>query len=75
MAVKAACDEIRERMSAFLKGYYQAGSVAFADDCVHVGSEELAFEEAVRICYENRVSLSATGFYRTPDISCQRGGA
>ncbi len=72
MAVKAACDEIRGRMGEFLKGYYQAGTVVFADDCVHVGGEVLAFEEAVRICYENRISLSATGFYRTPDISWDR---
>ncbi len=72
MAVKAACDEIRTRMAEFLKEYYQAGAVEFRDDTVHVGSEALPFAEAARLCHENRISLSATGFYRTPDISWDR---
>ncbi len=72
MAVRAACDKIRARMEDFLKGYHQAGTVEFRDDVVHVGGAVLPFAEAARLCHENRVSLSATGFYKTPEISWDR---
>ncbi len=72
MAVKAACDTIRGRMEDFLKEYFQADEVRFADDRVQVGGESLRFEEAALLCYEHRVSLSATGFYRTPKIEWDR---
>ena len=74
MAVLAACDEIAGRIAAFLAGLHQAdpGSVAFADGEVRVGSEAYPFAEAVRLAYVNRVSLSATGFYATPEIVWDR---
>ena len=35
-------------------------------------SRKITFQEAVKICYLKQVSLSATGFYRTPDIHFDR---
>ena len=74
MAVDAACDAIRGRIAAFLAELHQAepASVVFAEDQVRVGGEAYPFAEAVRLAYVNRVSLSATGFYATPDIVWDR---
>ncbi len=74
MAVKAACDTIRDRMAEFLGEQHQAdpGSVRFADGSVSVSGARYAFAEAVQLSYQGRVSLSATGFYKTPDIEWDR---
>ncbi|ETX27617.1 molybdopterin cofactor-binding domain-containing protein, partial [Roseivivax isoporae] len=74
MAVRAACDTIRDRIAGLLAERHQAdpAAVRFEDGRVHVGGESYAFAEAVKLAYENRVSLSATGFYRTPDLAWDR---
>ncbi|MBV1869200.1 MAG: xanthine dehydrogenase molybdopterin binding subunit [Marinosulfonomonas sp.] len=72
MAVKAACDTIRERISDFLMEYYQADDVRFEGGQVHIGDKVIRFEEAAILAYENRISLSATGFYKTPKIEWNR---
>ncbi|MEM5476529.1 xanthine dehydrogenase molybdopterin binding subunit [Pacificibacter sp. AS14] len=72
MAVKAACSTIRERMSEFLKEYYAVDTVIFGDDIVTVGDHSLSFSDAAKLAYENRISLSSTGFYKTPDITWDR---
>ena len=72
MAVKAACDTIRDRMAAFLGERYQTSDVRFVDGQVHVGGEVIGFAEAASLAYENRISLSATGFYKTPKVQWDR---
>ena len=74
MAVKAACDEIRERMAGFLAAEHQAvaSEVRFEDGMVHVGGESMTFADAAARTYAGRVSLSATGFYATPKITWDR---
>lgn len=74
MAVKAACDTIRDRITVFLSLKYAvaAADIQFADGSVKVGDESISFNEAVKQAYENRVSLSATGFYKTPKIKWDR---
>ncbi len=72
MAVKATCDTLRERMAAFLRQHYQSDDVVFADGKVRIGAEEISFAEAAKLAYENRISLSATGFYKTPKIEWDR---
>ena len=74
MAVKAACDTIRDRMAEFLAERHQAdaASVRFEGGQVHVGSGSYAFEEVAKEAWMNRVSLSATGFYKTPKIVWDR---
>ena len=46
--------------------------IRFQDGAVHIGAMKLSFAEACKICYENRISLSSTGFYKTPDLSWDR---
>ncbi|MBV1904110.1 MAG: xanthine dehydrogenase molybdopterin binding subunit, partial [Marinosulfonomonas sp.] len=72
MAVKAACDTIRERIAGFLKEYHQADNVQFEGGLVHVAGTSIRFEEAAKLAYENRISLSATGYYKTPKIEWDR---
>ena len=74
MATQAACDTIRERMAECLATLHQTtpDKVIFADDKVTVGTAEVDFSQAAMTCYQNRISLSATGFYKTPDLSWDR---
>jgi xanthine dehydrogenase large subunit len=67
MAVKAACETIRDRMSAHL-----GGEAVFADGKVTTSDRVMRFEEAVADAYLNRISLSATGFYATPELAWDR---
>lgn len=74
MAVKAACDTIRDRMADYLAERHQAdpASVIFTDGHVEVGEERYTFAEAAALVYQGRISLSATGFYKTPKIEWDR---
>jgi xanthine dehydrogenase large subunit len=74
MAVQAACDAIRDRIAGLLAERHQARpeDVTFGGGRVRVGGDDMAFERAVQLAYENRVSLSATGFYKTPQIDWDR---
>jgi xanthine dehydrogenase large subunit len=72
MAVQNACDEIIARMTAHLAEHYQTHDIRFADGMVRIGDNEISFAQAAMQAYENRISLSATGFYKTPDIEWDR---
>ena len=74
MAVKAACDTIRQRMVDFLADYHGTTptDVTFKDDQVQVQTHSYTFAQAVKLAYENRISLSSTGFYKTPDLAWDR---
>ncbi|ARO13639.1 xanthine dehydrogenase large subunit [Ketogulonicigenium robustum] len=73
-AAHAACVTLRQRMADCLGPLYQTPpeAVRFADDQVHFAEQSITFAEAARICYFQRVALSATGHYKTPDISWDR---
>ena len=49
-----------------------AAEIEFAGGTVGLPGARIGFAEAVRLAYANRVQLSATGFYRTPDIVWDR---
>jgi xanthine dehydrogenase large subunit len=74
MAVAAACDTLRARMTECLAELHNvtASEIKFADDYVTVGGTVMTFAEAANIAYQNRISLSATGFYKTPDLAWDR---
>ncbi|WP_415404012.1 xanthine dehydrogenase molybdopterin binding subunit [Tateyamaria sp. SN3-11] len=74
MAVKAACDAIRDRMAAHLAQLHQCrpDAVVFADGRVQAGEAEYSFAEVAALTHQSRISLSATGFYKTPDIKWDR---
>jgi xanthine dehydrogenase large subunit len=74
MAVRAACDEIRGRIAEVVAPELQAepAAVVFEGGMVRADGAEMSFEEAVTKTYMARVSLSATGYYRTPKIEWDR---
>jgi xanthine dehydrogenase large subunit len=74
MAVQNACDIIRGRIATCWADLHQtkADDVAFKDGHVTVNGQTMPFAQAAKIAYENRVSLSATGFYKTPDVAWDR---
>jgi xanthine dehydrogenase large subunit len=72
MAVKNACDRIRTRLEVFILERFGESDVTWAKGKVHFGVHEMAFEDLISLAYMNRVSLSSTGFYKTPKIEWDR---
>ena len=74
MAVLNACETIRNRMAEHLASVHScaAADVKFKNGEVTAGSTTLTFAEAASATYLARISLSATGFYKTPDIKWDR---
>ena len=74
MAVKAACDTIRDRMAAYLAGLHHmdAAAVRFEGGRVYAGEANYSFPEVALMAYAARVSLSSTGFYATPKVEWDR---
>ena len=74
MAVRAACNTIRTRLVRFLKAEFgvSASDIKFSDGDVRVGTKVFTFAEIAAMAYQNRISLSSTGFYATPDIQWDR---
>ncbi|GGA06455.1 xanthine dehydrogenase molybdopterin binding subunit [Neptunicoccus cionae] len=74
MAVKAACDTIVERLSDFAAEHWQTpkDQIRFEDGAVTIGTQVVPFTEVVSLAYQNRISLSSTGFYATPGIEWDR---
>jgi xanthine dehydrogenase large subunit len=73
-AVKDACETIKARLSpvaARLMNLDAAEDLVFEDDwifCKTYPRNRVPFLDVVRQAYDDRVSLSATGYYRTPHI-------
>jgi xanthine dehydrogenase large subunit len=70
MAAQAAARTIRQRLveHACEKHGVTPGEVRFADGTVYLGARSMSFADLVRGAYTARISLSATGYYRTPKI-------
>jgi xanthine dehydrogenase large subunit len=69
-AAQAAARAIRARLESWLCEHHgvETGQVSFRDGRVAVGGEQFSFADVVRRAYRARISLSSTGFYRTPKI-------
>ena len=74
MAVKAACETIRDRLVPLA-----AKELGVAEDAVRFtggkvtgGAVEMAWTDLIALAYAARISLSATGFYATHKIAWDR---
>jgi xanthine dehydrogenase large subunit len=69
-AAQAAAQTLRERLVEWAARTFEVepAAVRFAAGQVHIGTQQLAFDEVAARAYADRVSLSATGYYRTPKI-------
>ena len=74
MAVKQACDTICARISSYFIEKYRPNTndVKFENGRVKGSNFDISFEDAVQEIYTQRISLSSTGFYRTPDLKWDR---
>lgn len=74
MAAKAAAETIKKRLIGFAASKYKVPEeqVVFLPNRVRVGNDEMSFADLVQEAYVNRISLSSTGFYATPDIYYDR---
>ncbi|MBO1081063.1 xanthine dehydrogenase molybdopterin binding subunit [Roseomonas haemaphysalidis] len=70
-AAHAAAGSIRARMAAAAAALWGVaeGDIAFAGGEVSAGNHRMGFGELAHHCWAQRISLSATGFYKTPDLS------
>ncbi len=73
-AAQNAARKIRRRLAAIACRRFAVGedAVCFAGGRVTAGSQTLPFAELVEMAWADRVSLSATGYYRTPKIHYDR---
>ncbi|TGD74619.1 xanthine dehydrogenase molybdopterin binding subunit [Mangrovimicrobium sediminis] len=74
MAALDACNRIRKRLVSFAAQHFgcDEGAVELRDDHVFAGEQVVPFPDFISLAYLNRVSLSSTGFYRTPKIHFNR---
>ncbi len=77
MAARNAARTIKERLTEFAAQIYgvDAARVRFRNGVVFVGDFSLPFGELTKKAVLARISLSSTGFYRTPDITWDRARA
>jgi xanthine dehydrogenase large subunit len=73
-AAQVAARTIKERLVDFAAGHWGVpeAQIEFLPGRVRVGNQEILFRELVWQAYLARVSLSSTGFYKTPKIHWDR---
>jgi xanthine dehydrogenase large subunit len=69
-AAQAAARAIRERLARFAAGAcgVEMRNVTFQDGQVFAGDKRFTFAQLVQLANTARISLSSTGYYRTPKI-------
>lgn len=70
MAALNAAEQIKARMTDVAAEQFnvQPGEIVFQQNRVYAGNRSMSFAELAALSWEKRVSLSATGYYRTPKI-------
>jgi xanthine dehydrogenase large subunit len=70
MAARAAARKIKKRLLRFISKKYDIdpSEIRFADNHVQAGDFEISFAKLAEEAWLGRISLSATGFYKTPKI-------
>jgi len=74
MAAQAAARTLKGRLVEFAAKQHDCvpENIIFRDNMVYLGNQEISFADLVREAYMHRVSLSASGFYKTPKIHYDR---
>ena len=70
MAARSAARKIKKRLCKFASQKFDVdkSEIRFIDNHVQAGQVEISFKDLAEQAWLNRISLSATGFYRTPKI-------
>ncbi len=71
MAAQRAARKIKKRLIKFASKKFSVdkSDIRFAANHVHTGKHKVSFSELAEQAWRARISLSATGFYRTPKIN------
>jgi xanthine dehydrogenase large subunit len=74
MAALAAARTIKQRLIDFAAQTWDVApeSVLFESGMVHAGASSVSFSHLTEMAYKARISLSSTGFYKTPTIHWDR---
>jgi xanthine dehydrogenase large subunit len=74
MAAQAAARTLKHRLRSFAAETWSVpeDQVVFLSNQVRVGNQQFAFADFIKRAYMARVSLSATGFYKTPKVHWDR---
>ena len=75
MAAWDAASKIKKRMINHASQLFQKhkSEIIFENGRILAGNKSLSFSELTFSCWENRISLSSTGFYKTPKIHWDQG--
>jgi xanthine dehydrogenase large subunit len=73
-AAQKAARKIKKRLRKFAAQYFDVSKddVRFENNEVFAGDNVLGFAELAQLAWFNRISLSSTGFYKTPKINYDR---
>ncbi|RDE22874.1 xanthine dehydrogenase molybdopterin binding subunit [Motiliproteus coralliicola] len=76
-AAQNAAQTIKQRLVVFAAHHFNVTEedVRFANNHVLIRDEVLPFAEFIQLAYFHQISLSSTGFYRTPKIYYDRDNA
>ncbi|PYE39296.1 xanthine dehydrogenase molybdopterin binding subunit [Psychrobacter fozii] len=77
-AAQNACITIKERLVEFAAEHFEvvAESIQFENNHVYIADKAtLTFAELTLLAYQHRISLSSTGYYKTPKIFYDRSKA
>jgi xanthine dehydrogenase large subunit len=70
MAARNAAEQIKARMSEVAAAHFGVphGDIVFNANRIYAGNRSISFPELAQMSWEQRVSLSSTGYYKTPKI-------
>jgi xanthine dehydrogenase large subunit len=77
MAAQIAARKIKKRLTQFASETWNVAEdlIAYRDDRVFLGNESITFSELTKKAYMARVSMSASGYYKTPKLHWDRDKA
>ncbi|UTW11087.1 xanthine dehydrogenase molybdopterin binding subunit [Marinobacterium rhizophilum] len=76
-AAQNAARTIRGRLVSFAAAHFKVSEedIEFRNSHVRIREQVMPFDELIQLAYFNQISLSSTGFYRTPKIYYDRDQA
>jgi xanthine dehydrogenase large subunit len=77
MAAQIAARKIKKRLTEFASEAWNVSEdrITFRDDRVFIGNESIPFGDLTKKAYAARVSMSASGYYKTPKLHWDRDKA
>ncbi|MGC1357357.1 MAG: molybdopterin cofactor-binding domain-containing protein, partial [Xanthobacteraceae bacterium] len=77
MAAQIAARKIKKRLTKFASETWKVPEdlITYRDDRVFIGNESITFGELTKKVYQARVSMSASGYYKTPKLHWDRDKA